>query len=232
MRLALISDVHANLQALDAVLAEIDRRGADAVVCLGDTVGYGANAQTCLDLVRSRSAVVVRGNHDEAVATGDVTYLPRDGQAAAELHARQLSADDRAWLGALPLETTFEGCTLVHATPQTPERWLRVDSYQVSHEQFNHFSTPLCFAGHTHVPAVLGERLGQFTVRPGGRFFVNVGSVGQPRDGNPRAAFGVLDTDTLHYELVRVPYHVDAAAQAILDAGLPRRLADRLRVGR
>ncbi len=232
LRLAILSDIHANAQALEAALAEIDRRGADALVCLGDTVGYNADAQLCLDLVRERCAVVLRGNHDEAVATGNTRGLPRDGALAAKLHHEQLSEADRTWLLDLPLVATFENTTLVHATPQTPERWLRVDSYQVAHAQFAHFDTPVCFAGHTHVPAVMGEKIGQFTVRPGSRFLVNVGSVGQPRDGNPRACVSFFDTDTFAYELVRLPYHVEEARRRIEEAGLPEGLSIRLRTGR
>ncbi len=232
LRLALVSDIHANIQALDAVFAEIARRGADATVCLGDIVGYNADPQACLDLVRARCAVVVRGNHDEAVATGDVKGLPRDGAEAARLHHKLLSDDDRAWLRALPLVATFENATLVHATPQQPQHWLRVDSFQVAHAQFDHFTTPVCFAGHTHLPGVMGHKLGQFGVRPGGRYFINVGSVGQPRDGNPRACVAFFDTDTFHYELVRLPYHVEGARQRIEEVGLPAVLSNRLRAAR
>ena len=232
VRIALLSDVHANLQALQAVLAELDRRAPDVAVCLGDVVGYNADPKACLDLVRSRCQIVLRGNHDEAVATGDVRGLPRDGALAAKLHHNLLDEDDRAWLGTLPLIATLENCTLVHATPQEPERWLRVESYQVAHAQFDHFTTPLCFAGHTHSPGVMGQKVGQFQVRPDGRFFVNVGSVGQPRDGNPRACVAFFDTETFAYELVRLPYHVEGARQRIEDVGLPRTLSDRLRTGR
>ncbi len=232
MRLALLSDIHANLEALTTVLAEIDQRGADALLCLGDVVGYNADPKPCLDLVRERCTITIRGNHDEAVATGNVKGLPKDGAAAARLHHDLLDEADRAWLATLPLRAVFEDCTLVHATPQEPEHWLRVDSYQVAHAQFNHFDTPICFAGHTHSPAVLSEKIGQFQVRKGGRFFVNVGSVGQPRDGNPRACVAFFDTEAFTYEIVRLPYHVEGARQRIEEVGLPRSLSDRLRLGR
>ena len=232
VRLALISDVHANRQALEAALVEIDRRGADAIACLGDVVGYNGDPQFCLDTVRARCTVVVRGNHDEAVATGHYKGLPRDGAEAAKMHHELLSDDDRAWLLERPLVATLETTTLVHATPQQPAAWLRVDSYQVAHAQFAHFTTPVCFAGHTHLPGVMGQKLGQFQVRPDSRYFINVGSVGQPRDGNPRACVAFFDTDAFTYELVRLPYYVEGARQRILDAGLPRVLSDRLRAGR
>lgn len=232
MRIALLSDIHANLQALQAALTEIDRRGADTLVCLGDVVGYNADPKPCLDLVRQRCAITIRGNHDEAVATGDTKGLPKDGAEAARLHHEMLDAADRAWLLNLPLSATLDVCTFVHATPQHPDRWLRVDSYQVAHAQFDYFDTPICFAGHTHSPGVMGQKVGQFQVRPGGRFFVNVGSVGQPRDGNPRACIAFFDTEAFSYELVRLPYHVEGARQRIEAVGLPRSLSDRLRMGR
>lgn len=232
VRLALIADVHSNLEALTAVLAEVDKRGVDQIVCLGDVVGYGADAQACVDLVRERCAVTVLGNHDEAVVSGNVQYLPRDGQAAALHNRAHLDADALAWLAALPTEAVVENTTLVHATPQLPKLWLRADSFQVSHAQFQHFDTPICFAGHMHMPAVVGERIGQMRVKPGGRFFVVCGSTGQPRDANPRAFVGFFDTEAFAYEPVRVPYNVDEAARRIVEAGLPVELGRRLRSGR
>lgn len=231
MRLAVITDIHANLEALQAVLSEVDRRGADAIVCLGDVVGYGADPQACVDLVRERCAVVIKGNHDVGVVAGGEGYLPPDGVLAAQHNQRHLDAESLAWLDALPYTAVVETATLVHATPEAPERWLRADSFAVAHRQFEHFSTPVCLAGHLHLPAVMGQRLGQLRVKPGGRYFVVVGAVGQPRDHNPRASVGFFDTEALHYELVRVPYRVDEAARKIVEAGLPRRLADRLKEG-
>ena len=232
MRLALIADVHSNREALTAVLREVDRRGADRIVSLGDVVGYGADAQACVDLVRARATVALLGNHDVAVATGNVLGLPEDGKAAALHNAAQIDDDARAWLASLPLTATIETATLVHATPETPERWLRADAYPVVHRQFGFFETPVCFAGHQHVPAVTGEKVGQLRVRVGGRFFVVVGACGQPRDGDPRAGVSFFDTEALTHDAVRVPYYVDGAAQSVVDAGLPPSLAHRLKRGR
>lgn len=232
MRLALLADIHSNLDALQSVLKEVDRRGVDQIVCLGDVVGYGAEAQACVDLVRERCSVTVLGNHDEAVVTGEVQYLPKDGQAAALHNRAHLDADALAWLAALPAEAVVENATLVHATPHLPRAWQRSDSFTVAHAQFQHFATPICFAGHMHVPAIVGEKVGQMRVRPGGRYFVVCGSAGQPRDGNPRAFVSFFDTDAFTYEAVRVPYNVDEAARRINEAGLPLELGRRLRSGR
>ncbi len=232
MLVAVLSDIHANLTALEAVLIDAERRGCNTFVCLGDIVGYGPEAQSCLTIVRERCSAIVQGNHDLAVATGDTQGLPRDGAAAAALHHQQLDANDLEWLGGLPLTTTFGDATLVHATPEHPDHWLRVDSYQVAKAQFGYFDTTVCFAGHTHVPAILSAKIGQFRVVAGGKFFVNVGSVGQPRDGDPRAAYGIFDPVQMTYELARVPYDIERTRRRIADANLPASLGRRLTTGR
>ena len=130
MRLAVLSDIHANLEALRAVLDEADARGADAVVCLGDVVGYGPDPEACVNLVRERSDATVMGNHDAAVALGAGTgILPPDGQAAAARHREWLSDDARAWLAGLPLVAVGHGVTLAHASPDRAGEWLRLDSF-------------------------------------------------------------------------------------------------------
>ena len=187
MKIAVLSDIHSNLEALAAALSEIEARGADAIYCLGDIVGYGADPARCVDIVREVCTQAVLGNHDLAVATGrGLKSLPPDGQEAARYNYAQLSPHQRAWLAALPLKVTANGCTFVHATPEYPEAWYRVDSYVVAQAQFMHFDTDVCFIGHTHIPAVMADRLGVLQVRPGNRYLINVGSVGQPRDQNPR----------------------------------------------
>lgn len=231
MRLAVLTDVHSNLEALQATLAEIDKRGADLIVCLGDTVGYGPDPQACVDLIRARCAFVVKGNHDEGVVHGGEGYLPPDGVIAAIHNQRHLDAESLAWLDGLPYTETVETATLVHATPETPHLWLRAGDFGVAQRQFDHFSTPLCLAGHLHIPAVVGQRLGQLRVKPGGRYFVLVGATGQPRDHNARACVAFLDTEAQQYELVRVPYRVDETARKIVAAGLPPRLGERLKMG-
>ncbi len=232
MRLAVLSDVHANLDALQAVVAEADARGADALVCLGDVVGYGAEPGACVDLVRERCAVTVRGNHDAAVARDEgLSVLPPDGQTAALAQRGLLTADQLAWLAALPLTATFEGTTLVHASPDEPGEWHRLDSFGAVQAQFAAFDTAVCFVGHSHKPAVVSNQIGVTRVRPGHRYLVNVGAVGQPRDHDPRAAFGLFDTEATTYELVRVYYDVAHARLRIAEAGLPVGLGDRLAAG-
>ncbi len=233
MKLALISDIHANRQALETALSHIDGQTVDAIYCLGDLVGYGADAAACVDLVRARCAGVVRGNHDEAVALErGISVLPKDARVAVRHNRAQLSPAQRNYLATLPLTLETAGCTFVHAAPRAPETWERIDTFLSAQAQFQHFATPVCFVGHTHMPAVMADRLGVLRVRPGHRYLINVGSVGQPRDGNPRLCVAYFDTASFAYTLVRLPYDVEGAAARILDAGLPPRLAHRLRAGR
>lgn len=230
MRIAVLSDIHSNLEALTAALEAIDARGVEQVVCLGDVVGYGADPSSCVELVRERCALTVLGNHDQAVAEGD-GYLPKEGRPAAKHNREQLSDDQLAWLAGLPLKAADGRATYVHATPEEPERWQRIGAFSTTHAQFRHFETDVCFIGHTHVPGLVADRIGVLAVRKGHRYLINVGSVGQPRDGDPRACFCVFDDDAFTSEIVRVPYDVDRAAGKIRSAGLPEVLAERLALG-
>lgn len=232
MRLAVLSDIHSNLAALEAVLAEVDRESPDAILCLGDVVGYCADPAPCVELIRSRCDATVLGNHDVAVATGEgLGWLPGAGQEAAEHNAENLSDEDRIWLSSRPLVTEIHGVTLAHASPQAPEKWQRIESFFLAQEQFRHFGTDICFVGHTHLPGVLSEKLGVLRPRPGHRFLINAGSVGQPRDGDPRACYGLFDSESFDWEIRRVAYNVERTAQRIREAGLPDSLARRLEKG-
>ncbi|MFB6274415.1 MAG: metallophosphoesterase [Salinibacter sp.] len=234
MRLAVISDIHSNLEALERAFASIDDADVDAVYCLGDVVGYNADPTACVDLVRERCEAVVLGNHDAAVARkADMNFLPADGQEAARHNRAQLSDAQRDYLAERPLTHTAANCTFVHATPDDPTAWKRLTAYPAAQAQFDHFATDVCFIGHTHSPAVMADSLGIFRVRPGHRFLINVGSVGQPRDGDPKLSFGLFDTESLSYENVRLDYDVATAARKIRTADrLPNQLADRLEEGR
>ena len=233
MRVAVLSDIHSNLEALTAALREIDRVGVDAIYCLGDVVGYNADPAACVDRVRERCDAVVMGNHDAAVAhEADVEVLPPDGQKAVAHNRAHLSDNQLNFLADLPLTLDVDGITLVHATPDAPTAWKRLTTYPAAKEQFDHFGTEVCFIGHTHVPAVMADRLGVFQVRPGHRFLINVGSVGQPRDHNPKVSFGIFDSESFAYRNVRLDYDVAQAAQKIRDTpDLPDRLARRLEEG-
>lgn len=233
MRIAILSDIHSNLEALQRALDALDHAGADAVYCLGDVVGYNADPAACVDLVRDRCDGVIRGNHDAAMVSDEaLDSLPDDGRAAARHNRRCLSAQQIDYLAARPLRLTVENCTFVHATPDRPSAWKRLTTYPAAQSQFGHFDTDVCFVGHTHVPAVMADTLGVLQVRPGHRYLINVGSVGQPRDQNPKLSMGLFDTDTFEYHNVRLSYDVDSAARKIRAAeALPSRLAQRLEDG-
>ena len=247
MRYAVLSDVHGNLEALSAVLADAASEGALGVLCLGDAVGYGADPVACVELLGERSTGMVAGNHEYgALGLLDLRWFNPVARAAALWTREQLGADHQGYLSGLPLSSALGEATCVHASPRRPEEWDYLLSAEDGFEAFADFATRLCFVGHSHRPGVwsLGssgpahEDLGgpawhdhRIPFHDGRRYIVNVGSVGQPRDRDPRAAYVVWDEDERSITLRRVMYDHKAAAAKILRAGLPRALADRLAHG-
>lgn len=230
--LAVLSDVHANYQALRAAVDLAESRGAERLVNLGDIVGYGPDPSACLDLVRAEFEVSVLGNHDVAVATGEgLGVLPQNGQEAARVHQRLLSDDQLEWLRSLPYTATAHDATFAHAAPLDPERWPRLSSFSQVRAQFDAFDTPICFVGHSHKPAVVSSSIGVLRVRPGHRFLVDVGSVGQPRDRDARLSFALFDTEAFSVEIVRAHYDHAQTALRVRELGLPESLGSRLRQG-
>jgi diadenosine tetraphosphatase ApaH/serine/threonine PP2A family protein phosphatase len=240
VRYALLSDIHGNLEALEAVLAHAASR-ADAVLCLGDIVGYGADPGPCIERVAERAEAVVAGNHEHGVAG----LLPLDwfndrARTAARWTQRRLDRDHLGWLATRPLVAEVDDATLVHASPAHPADWDYVISAEDGYDAFASFTTRMCFIGHSHRPGAwsMGSSgrdwapgVGAVDLEAGRRYLVNVGSVGQPRDGDPRASYAVWDVDTRRVTIERVPYDVAAARRKILEAGLPRILAERLSIG-
>lgn len=245
MRYAVVSDVHSNLEALSAVLADAAGEGARAVLCLGDLVGYGADPAACVDLLAERALGLVAGNHEYGAAgLLDVQWFNTAARTAILWTRDQLGADAHRYLGGLPLTLTVGDAHLVHASPQVPDEWDYLVSAEDGLEVFPHFDTRLCFVGHSHQPAVWSvgssgpDYQGGFQTWPahvhlddGRRYLINVGSVGQPRDRDPRAAYAVWDLDTREVFIRRVDYDHRVTAAKILAAGLPRMLADRLARG-
>jgi diadenosine tetraphosphatase ApaH/serine/threonine PP2A family protein phosphatase len=240
VRYAVLSDIHGNLEALRAVLADAADR-ADDLLCLGDVVGYGADPGPCVDLVGARARAVVAGNHEHAVVGRlDLSWFNRYARAAAEWTREHLDPNCAAYLDALPLTAAVEDATLVHASPRQPQEWDYLVTEDDGLAAFEAFDTRLCFVGHSHVPAVwsLGSSGPDYargdvgvTLDAGRRYIVNVGSVGQPRDRDPRAAYALWDVDARRISVRRVAYDVAAARAKIEEAGLPRFLADRLAAG-
>ncbi|WP_435195295.1 metallophosphoesterase family protein [Natronomonas sp. EA1] len=219
MKLGLISDIHANLPALEAVLADMPT--VDELVCAGDVVGYNPWPGACVDIVRERCSAVVQGNHDRTVSSPE-RYRHNEMAYAGLRHAReQLTPAQREWLDGLPRTQTLSGnVLLVHDHPTQQDRYVYPHSVPGLRTHIDSYRG--CVLGHSHV---------QFAERVEGRLVLNPGSVGQPRDGDPEAAYAVLDTDTLDVDLRRVPYDVDRVVQAIADAGLPHDTGARLRRG-
>ena len=232
MRIAVVSDIHANLPALEAVLKKIEELKVDIIHCLGDIVGYGPFPNECIELIRKSCSAVVKGNHDSGI-TGETAIddFNKYGQTAIRWTQKQISPENREYLRSLPLKKLEDDMTLVHASPQRPEEWTYVLTLNEAVKSFSAFQTEHCFIGHTHIPAVVGEDMTINAYKQRVRHLINVGSVGQPRDGNPDSAFGLLDAAEKSYTLVRVPYDIAVTARAIKNAGLPSFLAKRLQKG-
>lgn len=226
MRIAVISDVHGNLVALEKVLDSIHETGVDRIVCLGDLVGYGARPQECVDLIVSTGISCIGGNHDEAAAhSGEVFKFNRAAKEAILWTRDQLSTGARRYLASLELELSFEDLLFVHSSPLNPHSWTYIYSRYEADITFSNFTEATCLSGHTHVPAEFRE--------PGGmRRIINVGSVGQPRDRDCRSCWGLFDSRINKYSLMRIDYPVEISARQIIDAGLPKFLAERLFTGR
>lgn len=233
MLVAVLSDIHANLEALTTALNLAEKHRADSVICLGDVVGYGPDPAGCIDLIRTTCEACVLGNHDEAVAFGKgIGVLPKDAQSVVRMHQRALSENDLDWLRELPLRYEAYDLTFVHASPESPEKWYRLGSFHAVQAQFTFFEGPVCFVGHSHKSAVVSNTFGVLRVRAGHRFLVDVGSVGQPRDGDPRLAFALFDTDKFSCEFIRAHYDIERTAGRMKEEGLPAELAERLKEGR
>jgi diadenosine tetraphosphatase ApaH/serine/threonine PP2A family protein phosphatase len=232
MRLAIISDIHGNREALSKTLEDIRSRGADEIVCLGDIVGYGPDPEECLAIVRDLKIPSLMGNHDAATYDLEVrsTFSPL-ARTAMEWTSGRLDTSMTEHLRALPLVLERHGVTFVHAAPVDPQEFNYILDESDAADNFAGFSSPLCFVGHTHHPAVFCEDFTSRRVTRGVRAIVNVGSVGQPRDGDQRACYGLFDTSSWAFEHIRVPYPVEITAEKIYAAGLPRQLGERLVFG-
>jgi len=240
MRYAIIADIHANLEALQVVLEDAKEQKCSHYACVGDVVGYNANPKECLDIIRSMGMPCVKGNHDEYCSSDDPLegFNPHAAEAV-NWTRRQLIEEDRQWLRDFKYLRMVASFSMVHATLDGPQRWGYVFDKLAAAASFTYQNTAVCFFGHTHVPVafvrdsmVRGGTYSKFKVEPGKKYFVNVGAVGQPRDGNPKAGYVVYDMDEGTIELRRLDYNIEKAQKKIRDAGLPARLAERLALGR
>lgn len=231
-RIALISDIHGNLEALTRALEVIDEERVDDVVCLGDTVGYGANPLECLKLVRSRCSIILLGNHDAAsIDLAVANQFTLNAQLSAIWTFGALDEESKAFLHSLKPTHPLGEVLLSHGSPYEPDEWHYVISEFDMREAFHAFTEKICFVGHSHIPVIFSEYGERDEIDRQGRFIVNVGSIGQPRDGNPNLSFGIFDSERWSYRNLRIEYDFKTASKKIRDAGLPRALADRLIVG-
>lgn len=242
MSIIILSDIHSNLESFRAVVRDFSRQQVDQVLFLGDIVGYGADPDQCIDLLCGLTDHIIAGNHDYAVAgLTDIRYFNPAAQAAVAWTAHTITADHAAFLKSLPLTASVSSLLLVHATPYRPESWDYIFSLDDAAISFGHFDQKLCFTGHSHYPIAFAQDKGghisvihesTFTLLESYRYLINVGSVGQPRDGDPRAAYAVYKPEEAWFSLKRVPYDIARAQQKIVAAGLPAFLAARLAEGR
>lgn len=239
-KLTVISDIHGNLEALQAVLSDIDRLGLDTVVCLGDNIGYGPEPDQVLTLLRSRDIPSLMGNHEWGLVDEKSLFWFNPQARCSLLQNKQLLSDDSlAYLKSLPVNMFFDDCLLVHACP--PDS-IKTYLFEISPAQFSEIflemEHDLCMVGHTHDLVLVSYTSGQVKMAPlvegvqtldkKGKYIVNVGSVGQPRDGNNNAKYVIWDSETRTLEVRFVPYNIRKTAEKIMALGLPRINADRL----
>jgi diadenosine tetraphosphatase ApaH/serine/threonine PP2A family protein phosphatase len=240
MKYAILGDIHANLEALKVVLEDAKDQKCTHYLSIGDVVGYNANPVECLEIIQEMKCPVVRGNHDHYCSQAD--DLPGFHPMAAEVinwTRQQLSDSQRAFLRDLPYTKQVETFTIVHSTLDNPDKWGYVLDRYDAEANFNYQTTAVCFYGHTHIPIAFEKgddiRSGLYSrikIKMGRKYFINVGSVGQPRDGDPRAAYCIFDMVNNMVELRRLDYDIETTQEKIRAAGLPEKVAARLSIGR
>ena len=241
MKYAIFGDIHGNLEALEAVLADMEEQGVTHALCLGDLVGYGPNPAECVEVIRGLGCPVVRGNHDELVTSAKIPgSFSEDARTSLRYAQQKLNPSQLNFLRRLPLVWMEDPLTLVHATLDGPDSWGYISTRLEAQTSFLYQKTPLCFVGHTHRPCAFAQ---EKEVRPlefrmvdihpdrtkvGRKFLFNAGSVGQPRDGDWRASYILYSLDNHLVDLRRINYDIEKASAKILKAGLPESLAKRL----
>ena len=244
MKFAIIADIHANLEAFQVVLEDCRKQQVTHYACLGDVVGYNGNPNECVEMVRERQIPTICGNHDAvACRVADPWGFNPVALAAAIWTRNNLKAVNLDWLRSLPNTRRFEHFLAVHGSPMDRDTYIFGWEDIMPHLSFlKEQNVNLCFFGHTHCPGIFAadgnlnvdnfEEATRFILDENRTYLINPGSVGQPRDGDHRAAFGLFDSDRREFELVRVPYPFKLAAEKVIEVGLPPFLAERLSLGR
>ena len=240
MRCAVISDVHANIEALEAVLRDIKKKGIDELLFLGDAVGYGPNPNECVELLKKNCKTLLAGNHDwAAIGLTDIQYFNEYAKASIVWTREVLTPESRKFIETLPVTKSIKkgNMLLVHSTPKDPEAWHYLLTLWDAEINFHYFNHRVCMIGHSHLPFVIervpsGEMIthkSEARLGKNERYIINAGSVGQPRDRDPRACYAIFDNDTL--EFVRLEYAIEKTQKKMHDAGLPLALIERLSKG-
>ena len=242
MKLGVLSDVHGNIEALEAVVRVLRDKGATRFVCCGDIVGYGPDPNRCIETIRAMHCACVAGNHDYAAAGSIPVRGFNSSAASAALWTRdQLTKPNRLYLENLPLTFLEAPLFIVHSSPSAPEAWGYVLTLRAAAAEMEHYPGGVCVVGHSHRPLAVERLPGKparqlredvFDIRPDAKYFVNAGSVGQPRDGDPRACGLQYDYGNRSMTRFRVPYDIAAVQLKMRAAGLPEFLASRLETGR
>ena len=238
MIIVIISDVHANLEAVNACFKRIDEIKPDKIICLGDMVDYCAQPNEVTEIIKSRTDAVVLGNHDEAQFNHSLIEGFSENAYISSLHTRKIIQRDYIeYFRSLPYTYSFENLFFVHASPASPGEYDYILNAEAAEYNFNHLSEKICFIGHSHIPVIFEENKNKVKVvkesslNKDKRYIINVGSVGQPRDNDPRLSFGVFDTDKFQFRLERLQYDIKSASEKIIREGLPLHLAQRLFLG-
>ncbi len=240
MKYAILGDIHANLEALQAVIEDAENEQVTHYACTGDMVGYNADPKACLKIVRTLDCTVVQGNHDYYAACNEpMDHFTPMAQKSIRWTRKQLSPFERKYLRNLPMIVDLENFTLVHSSLNNSSRWNYIFKHKAADANFRNQFSQICFFGHTHVPLAFVKDgtvskgfYETLRVRSGAQYFINVGSVGQPRDRNPKAAYAIYDLEEQTISMRRVEYDIAGTQKKIRTAGLPFRNALRLASGR
>ncbi|MBO6573718.1 MAG: metallophosphoesterase family protein [Balneola sp.] len=228
-KLAVISDVHGNLPALEAVLEDLDKLTLDQCICLGDIVGYGPFSSECIDLFIERRIPTVLGNHDAGVCGRlSLNHFRDPNRKLIGIIKRSLGFSQMEWLRNLPLIIKDENWLAVHAEPIRPERWMYVDSAIKARKILTEIDQQLCFVGHTHIPGMVSGQIGVLGFKSEYKYLINPGSVGQSRDDDFRASYCLLDTDNWEISFKRVSYNTEKVLTGLNKLGFSRSDSHRL----
>ena len=239
-KVAVISDIHSNLEALMAVLEDIEKEKVDKTICCGDIIGYGANPNECIDEIRKRNIPVVMGNHDSAaLKLTDISHFNEIARRAIIWTRDNTTPENLKWIEKLPYTINEPPFFIVHSSPKDPQDWNYILTMGDARLSFQYFEGQICFIGHSHQPFFIElhdknlycPTQKTIVIKDDYRYLINVGSVGQPRDRNANAAYVICDLKNKLIQLKRLPYDIPQAQQKIINAGIPRELAERIAFG-